>query len=633
MAKITKSDRNQRDTVRVKTQDTPMVGPAKWWKGKSKQERLEGLLSTASFLKEQSQYRYRQASIFARLYGNIPLFGLIGTNFNSMTSGQQLPLDRPTMNVVQSCIDTLVSRLTSEKPRPVFLTDAGNYKERNLAKKLNNFINGEFFRLKAHDLGREMLRDASILGDGVIHVYEENTKDGRRVALERILSTELLVDPNDAFYGAPRCMYRVKLVDRDVLEETFPDKAGMLARTEQAFPDRSAQAEKTVSDQLIVVEAWHLPSGPDADDGRHMIVCTNGELVDEEYKKDRFPFVWLPYNKRLVGMYSQGLSEQLMGTQVEINRLLLTISRAINLVGVPRVFVESGSKVVKAHLNNEVGSIVEYQGTKPQYEVAPAMAADVYQQLQRLVDYAYQQAGISALSAGSKKPAGLDSGKALREYDDLQNDRFADLNSRYNKMYVELAYLVIDKARDIALEEGKYSTVYPSKDGTREVDLPKAAMLNDTFVIQCFDSSSLPRDPAGRLQTITEMIQAGMVTIQEGRRLLDYPDLDQDQRLAIAGEERIFKILDEIVDDGKYTPPDPFMDLDLAAQRAKEYYNLYTAAKLDENRAEMLRTFNSQALAMKQEAMAAMAPPPAAPGVPQAMPEPLPTSPLVPNNQ
>lgn len=625
MAKITKSTRGngERDVVRVKTQDkSAPAGPSKWWTGKSEEQRGLMLLDTASFLKTQLQFRYRQASLFARLYSNIPLFGIAGTDFSKIANNQNnLPLDRPTMNVVQSCIDTLVSRLTQSRPRPIFLTDNGDYRERNLAKQLNSFILGEFYRSKAYELGTKALTDAGVLGSGCLKIFEGQDK---KVALERVLLTELLVDPNDALYGNPRQLFQLKLVDRDVLADMFPKAKMAVARAEQAYPEAGENGSKTVADQVMVVEGWRLPSGPETGDGRHVISCTSGTLLDEEWTKDYFPFVFLHYNPRLLGFFGQGLAEQLMGTQVEINKLLMTISRSINLVGVPRVFVEDGSKVVKAHLNNEIGSIVTYRGTKPQYEVAPCVPAEIYGQLQRLVDYAYQQSGISALAAASQKPAGLDSGVALREYDDLQSDRFASLSKRYDNLFVDLAYKVIDLAKDIAERDGKYSTVYPNKNGTKEIDLPKASLLQDTYVIQCFDASSLPRDPAGRLQKITEMMQSGMISVQEGRRLLDYPDLEQNEKMANAAEERILQVLDKIVEDGEYTPPDSYMNLQMAVEKSNQYYNLYAGAKLEEERLELIRTFNSQAIAM------ATPPAPPATNAPLAVPEPLPVSPMLP---
>lgn len=628
--KITPSDRNTgRASVSVKTQpskNSKMEG-FNWWQAKSKAELAAQLIDTASFLKEQQNNRVRQASVHARLYGNLPLNTWAGSTLNKMgSSAQALPLDRPTMNVVQSCVDTLCSRITQSKPRPLFLTENANYKNRTLAKQMNNFIAGELYQTKSYELAESILRDASILGSGCLKIYAGHDK---KVHVERTLLTELYVDFNDAFYNNPRSLYQLKLVDRSILANIIPEHRSQIEKAEQAYPDSSNDSQKTASDQIMVVEAWHLPSGENAGDGRHVIACTAGILLDEEYEKEDFPFVFLHYSPRLIGFWAQGLTEQLMGTQIEINKLLSTISQSINLVGVPRIFVEDGSKVVKAHLNNSIGSIVTYRGTKPQYEVAPCVPAELYQQLQRLIEYAYQQSGVSALAATSQKPAGLNSGEAIRNYDDLQSDRFATLNKRYDRLFIDLAYKIIDCAIDICEETGKYQTVYPNKDGTKEINLPAISKLkDDPFVIQCFNSSSLPRDPAGRLEKVTEMMQSGIIDPQEGRRLLDYPDLDQSDKLASAAEERILKQLDEIVESGSYEPPDAFTDIMLGKKLVAQYYNLYVASGLEESKAELLRNWQSQLLVLEQ---AAIPPQPAPmPGAPMAVPQAPPVSDLMP---
>ncbi len=93
----------------------------------------------------------------------------------------------------------------------------------------------------------------------------------------------------------------------------------------------------------------------------------------------------------------------------------------------------------------------------------------------------------------------------------------------------------------------------------------------------------------------------------------------------------MIKILDEIVDTGKFTPPDPFMNLDLATQKAVEYYNLYSAAKLEESKAEKLRNFFTQVQAMKQAALPPPMPAVPAVGSPQAVPDARPVSDVLPN--
>lgn len=599
-----------------------------WWKAKNDKELADQVITTAVFLKDSQAYRNRQAAIYARMYGNISLSNFIGSNMAKLDSTHDLPVDKLTFNIVQSCVDTLVSKLSQSRPSPTFLTDAGDYKERNIAKQGNNFISGEFNQVKAYELATLMLRDALIEGTGCLKVFE--TGDDK-VGVDRVLLTELLVDPNDAMYNNPRQLHHIKLVDRSVLYEMFPSHNDEVNKASQAYPDNSSDANKTITDQVMVVESWHLKSGKDAKDGLHTITCSSGILLKEKWDKERFPFVFMHYSQRLYGFWGQGLAEQLMSIQLEINSLLFTISRAIKLVGVPRIFVEAGSKVLNTAFNNDIGTIVKYQGVKPIYEVAPCVPQELYQHLERVIDNGYRQAGVSQLQAGSQKPAGLNSGEAIRSYEDISNDRFASVSKAYDNVFIDLAYLITDVAMDICKRTGKYQTVFPNKDGIREIELPKFDMLKNPFIIQCFSMSSLPREPAGRLQKVTEMIQSGMVSLQEGRRLLDFPDIQQIDKLDNAGEERIYKYLDKIVEDGEYNPPDPFMDPTLALKTVVSYYNLYSDKQLEPERVEMIRNWYLQVLTLQQAAN-----PPAPPmaqqsNPPQAVPQPSPTSELLPN--
>lgn len=625
--KVTKVDRKAKKEIkmRTKSKDQHSLQAFNWWEASSKGDLAEQLLDTAAFLKEQQNQRQRAAAIHARMYGNMPIMNFAGTSFSKLTVNVNLPLDRPTMNVIQSCTDTLTSRITQSRPRPVFLTDNSDYKQRSLAKQLNSFTAGELYQTEAYKLGVQVFRDALILGTGALKVIET---DDKRVGLERTLVTELMVDNNDAFYGLPRSMYQLKLIDRSVLKELHPEVKSKIEQAEQAYPDGSNDSQRTASDLVMVVEAWHLPSSKEATDGRHTIACTSGVIFDEPYEKQDFPFVFFHYSERMAGLWAQGLCEQLQGTQIEINKILITIAKSIALVGVPRVFVEDGSKVVKSHLNDQIGAIVTYRGTKPSYEVAPVVPQEMYAQLQRLIDYAYQQSGVSSLAAQGAKPSGLNSGEAIRNYDDIQSDRFANLQKKYAEFYRELSHKILDKATEIAERDGSYQTIFPDKDGSKEINLPDVKKLTDNpFVIQCYDSSSLPRDPSGRLQKITEMMQAGLISPDEGRRLLDFPDIEQVDKLEAAAEERILKQLDDIVESGSYTPPDPYTNVQLALKLVVQYINLYTACKLEESKAQMLRDWHTSLLMLQQAAM-----PAPAPGMqPQATPEAPPTNPMIPN--
>lgn len=596
----------------------------RWWEEKNEKLRAQQLVATLAYLKTGQTSRLRQCAIFARLYAGQALFSFIGANMSLMDQYSPLAPNRPTYNLISSIVDTLVSKITQSRPTPVFLTDNGDYKQRNLAKKLNNFIVGEFYQTKAYEKGEYILTDALVEGTGAIKIVE--TPD-HKVGLERRLITELFIDLQEAAFGDPRQLYEVKLYDRDVLEALFPKAKLEISQAEKATVDKSSQASKTVSDLVMVVEGWRLPSAPGTGDGRHMIACSSGELFDEEWKKDCFPFVFLHHRKRQLGFWSIGVAEAQMGTQYELNSLLDTISKAIKLMGVPRVFYDAGAKINKAAFVNKIGTLIPMQGgvNSIKIDTSAPVNEDMYAERDRIIQFGFQSEGLSMLAATSQKPEGLDSGEAQRVYADINSERFASLEKRYSNFYVDLAYAIFDKAKDIAERDGSYETVFVDrKKGRKQVEMPDLRLLDDTFVIQAYTESSLPKDPAGRLQKVTEMIQSGMIDIQEGRRLLDFPDLGQMETLANAAEERIYMMLDNIMEHGDYEPPDQFLPIPKASQIVVQYINLYATCKLEEKKMQMFRDWFA-ALSTIQGQMT----PPQSP--PQALPQPLPQSPLVPN--
>lgn len=581
----------------------------KWWAAQNEKDLCAQVLSTTEFLKRQNQMMIRQASIFTRLYSGKPLYNFLASTA-TLDNSNQLPIGRPTANVCYSCVDTLFSRISQDKPKPTFLTDNGSYKERRLAKEANQFIWGEFFRTKAYEKVPLMSRDSMILGDGLIKVFARNEK----ITAERTLRTELLTDYNDAYYGNPRQLIQPKLVDRSVFMELFPDKEVLISGATHGNVDNTPRSTDTIADQFIIAEAWHLPSCEGADDGRHVIVCSGGVILDESWDKDRFPFARLGYNPNPVGWYSQGLIEILMPTQMELYRQLIIASQNLELMGVPRVLVEEMSKILETSFNNRIGSIIKYRNTPPEFVNAQANNPEAYQFIEWLIQNSYQMSGISALSASGSKPSGLDSGEAIREFDSVQDSRFSAYAKRYQDVYTDLAYLYIDCAKDIVEETGSYTTVFPGKDGTREVDFKSIGMLKDTYVIQCFEENSLPKDPAGRQAKLSEMLAAGEITNQEFRRLSNFPDLEQSDQLAAALEERILFSLDSIIDDGDkgFKAPDPFIldPTDLATTLTVNYINKYSVTDLEEEKMQLLRDYFTQVQDLKQ---AANPPPPQMP--------------------
>lgn len=587
-----------------------------WWLARDDKELQAQVLSTTEFLKNFHSSRIRQASLYARLFSGKPLYNYLAST-SVMDNSRQMPMGRPTSNVVYACVDTLTSMVTQDRPKPTFLTDGGDYKEQMIAEEMNQFIMGEFFRCKAYEHGPRIFRDSGVLGNGFIKIVEKDDK----VELERTLETELLVDFNDAYYGKPRGLIHTKLCDRGVLADMFPKEQEKIYASQGGTVDQSPQSTDTVSDQIIIAEAWHIPSGKDAKDGRHVIVCSEGILLDEkDWKKQDFPFSKLDYNENTVGWFSQGLAEILFPTQMEIYKTLILISQCLELTAVPKIIISELSKVLETAFNNNISSIIKVKSMTeaPQFINPTSNNPEIYKYLDWLIKNSFSIAGISELNASSQKPAGLNSGEAQRVHQNLQSQRFAALEKRYQDFYVDLAYKMIDKAQDIAERTGKYTSVYPGKDGTREVDLPKAGIIKDTYVIQCFSESSLPRDPEGRQAKLSEMLAAGEITNQEFRSLSNLPDLKASDQLAAALEKRIKHDLYKIIESGQkgYSPPDEFMldPSDLATKITVQTINKYSVTNLEDEKIQLLYDYFTQIQILKQKAM----PPPMPMAPPQS---------------
>lgn len=630
------------------------VASARWWVNEG-EDLARSITATLLHLKEHQTQRITQWIIGSRLYGNSALVGRAGVTFSKVSQAQPWMKERISWNIVQAASDTVTSRMAKNRPRPLFLTSGGDYKVQRKAKQLNKFCDGVFYENKAYQLGPQAFLDACAWGDGVIHVFpERDPESGKlRVAWERTMACELWVDDLDGFYGEPRSMHRAKDVNREVLSEKAGDwekdeaKLKLLrvkiAEAPRSTPDNAADY---LADNVEVVESWHLPSGPDATDGKHVISIAGAVLYNGKWENPFFPFAFFKWSPRLFGFWAQGLAEQLQSIQLEINTLLNTIKQSFWKGGTFRVFLPVGSKVVKDHITNEIGTVVSYTGsTAPTIVTPPLVQPEIFQHLQSLWQKGFEQAGVSQLTATAQKPAGLDSGAALREYNDIQSDRFMTIGQRYEDFFLQLARLSIATVKSIA-KHGSYRVKVPSKGKfIEEIDWKDVNLPDDSYVLKCFPVSSLPQDPAGRQQTITEWVQAGWITARQGRRLMDFPDLEMADNLANAAEEYLTMILEKMADEGVFTAPEPLDDLVLARELCLEFYQRGKVQNLEPDRLELFRRFLRQVQGIEDEAAkqaalkaqqaalqaGAQGAPNAAPVVPQAPPVKPNPGQLVPN--
>jgi hypothetical protein len=294
-----------------------------------------------------------------------------------------------------------------------------------------------------------------------------------------------------------------------------------------------------------------------------------------------------------------------------------------------KILLETGSKVVTQHLNNDVGSIIHYTGTPPSYVTPPATNPELQQWIDTLIGYGLSQEGISRMATTGEAPLGVESGKALRTLVQVSDDRFAFMMQEQEAFALEIARQAINIVKDIYKDTGKYEVIFPDKRFMETINWSDINLSEEQYVLKAFPTSALSDDISGRLSEIQELAQAGMVSPRTARRLLDMPDIEVNDALSNAPEDRLHQIFETMLDDAKVTRFEPgFHDAQLAQQLAIQYVNYAEYMGAPEENIQLVRDFldqvNTEVLAPAQ-AMAAQA------AQPQANPTPTPQSNLLPN--
>lgn len=571
------------------------INGTRWWTAKNK-DLYQELFAFVSALESRQQYRTADNLRFARLYGNYDLSGLDVVSY-SRSENSYNTVNRVTLNIVQSMIDTVVSKITKNRPKATFLTSGGDFTLQTKAKKLTKFIEGIYSYSNFYEKAALAFTDACIFGTGCVKIYIERGE----IKVERVFIEEIKVDDVECYYSKPRQMHQEKYVHKDVLQQMFPKFYREIEVASNIDSTGQGSYMGDLKEMVKVIESWHLPSGPNAKDGKHSICISNATLFEEDYYKDYFPFVFFRWNTRPVGFFGQGLAEQLQGLQLEINKTLRTIQVSMHLVSVPKLLVEASSKIVSSHLNNKIGGVIKYAGTPPQYSPLGGIPSELFSHVDRLYQRSYEIAGISQLSAQSLKPAGLDSGKAIRTFNDIETERFMSVGKRYEKAFLDAAEIMIDLGKDIYEKNEDFGV--KSSDGkfVETIKWKDVNMDADKYLMQIFPTSALSTTPAARLADVQDMLTANLINREQAISLLDFPDLESTMDLLTSDNRNLEKVIETMMDEGRYFPPEPYQNLENAVRKVQQAYLMYRLRNAPEERLELLRQYmeDCQTLLMK----------------------------------
>jgi hypothetical protein len=529
------------------------------------------------------------------------MYGALSTGLVTRSRKHRLPV-----NVVRKVVDGFVTKVGKHLPSMVYIPNGGGYEYQTMADMRNGFLQALWAEDKLHKVARKAALDAAVCGLGVIKVLEI---DGS-VRHQRVFPEEIVIDPEDGKYGNPDHIFQVRGVARESLKAMFPSRKGVIDAA-PLYIDTTDELEVTeqdlVVDRVQVYEAWH--KGPK---GRHVILVGEEVLLDEKWE-DGFPFAMLRFTEQSRGFFTESLVTLLEDIQLQVNALVTMESENVKFHGMTRTWVPRGSKVKDVSITNTPGQLIEYDGPQPPVIQAPRLVSeDVYRQVANYLQEAYAIVGLSEMSATGQKPAGLNSGKALLTYQDVETQRFVLAVSNWEDMFSDIARLDTQLAERISKEDPSFAVTHTSKVwGTVQAkkyafrDLGK----NENFILRQFSSSSLPDSLPGRMEASEFLAKLGVFGTQEILKMLNLPDTDRDLALATVDVSMVDQDCSKIL-IGEDVIPDAKLDRKVALDRARRNYLLAKFQGADPDKLTKLLEYMDQLEQLQQVAEQQMMPPP-----------------------
>lgn len=527
---------------------------SRWWaKDVASKERWRHAQAYVRALETSQKPIYERLAKYAWLYDRNAQMGMVGGKM------QNLPQSDPdTENIIKNNIETATALLGNEHNRVATLTDGAEWSVIRKAKKLQLFLEAQFKKLNWLQLQVKMVRSGCVAGNGYIKIeIEDNEIVANQVPFNRII-----VDEVEWQAGCGTQMAQREFVNKDNLKARYPDfeKEIDAAHTKDANWTNWSRLEPT---QIAVIESWRLPLRKGSKDGRHCITIDGATLLDEVYTKDYFPFVIFRWVDRLAGFLGCGIAEELAPYQLIVNETNRDIRKSHEVFGSQKIFVHySDIAAVTQKWDDDPRGILPYKTQPPVVPQWQAHKPEIYAFKENVKNDAQKYSGIPDMSARSMKPAGLDSGAAIREWTDVGASRITTQKVQIENIQLQAALIIIDLAKELYGQKQKQNikATWHSRNLAKTIKWSDVDMEADMYVLRIEPASYLSRTPAGVRDLVSDLARMGTLKPDDILRMMGIPDTQRALDIATAAIETIEAEIEEL-SEGNWRPPEPFMDL------------------------------------------------------------------------
>jgi hypothetical protein len=228
--------------------------------------------------------------------------------------------------------------------------------------------------------------------------------------------------------------------------------------------------------------------------------------------------------------------------------------------------------------------------------------------------------GLNKLSSSGELPQGtrLDSSKAIREANNINDDRHAPCAQRYERAALDVAEHLVDLK---AGRKSKRKTVWRNGKVSEEIDWKTIDLKRDRYTMVIEASSILNMTPAARQDQLDEWANKGWISPEEARAMYDHPDLEASLSLTTAAVKNIEWTIFQL-QKGFAVTPDPLQHLEFGVARVQMAYLDASRQSAPEAVLENMRTWIELANHIINPPQDTVLPAPGTPGVVNPAPPP-----------
>ena len=519
--------------------------------------RAASLISCAQSLEQVQNAVHEQNLWSAQLYSNREL-AAFDWGTGQLYRASLAPISRTGENITMRVVDTMVSQIGKNKPKPKPVARGAAFSCRQSIRLLDKFLYGEWQRNSIYETGKQIFRDACIFGFGCMKVCtEDDSEHGARIKYERVFPDEILVDQMEIVAcGKIRHFYRRRVLPIEVVAATYGYDEEELRELSNHTNTTSYNPDRPIgAGWIVVVEGYQL--------GGRWMVATQGCVLDEgEWPHDWLPYVFYHWQVPVSGFYSPGIVEQAIPYQIRLNEINEVIRDAQDIMGRPRVLIAEGSRVNPMEIDNLIGRFIKYTGVKPEAITWQAINAELYNERERQIQACMDNFGLSNLATTVTPPPGarFDSSPAFREFNAIQDDRLSDPAERLEHFYRVVAERTtqVIEASGVKPKTTWYSGYKSAK--AEVIDWEEVAHDANSYIMTMEMTSLYSMTPSAARDELEKQLAMGLITPEQYRMELADPDQESALSIQAAAAEDLNRV-QELLEMGEWESPIPEQDL------------------------------------------------------------------------